>query len=787
MDKPRKLTDDEIDDILSVIPDIKSAIDVVSKENTKSLKSMVKEQLRDIVLTPLGIPDLKQEIVRQYNETIIRPGSTVGLTSAESLAKPLSQGALNAFHTTGASKSVSTGIDRIKELVYATPNPKKTSCSIYFKNQELTFDDVIETERPKMTEITVADLVIGIPDIESPTNFDEPYWYSIYRTLIRSDFEARDVLRLELDVNLLYAYKLTMADVCRVIEQNQPVICVFSPLSVGQIDVYPIERLITAKLTSMQIVSSENASLVFLSMVVVPALDKLKISGISGIQQIYPIETPVWQIVKDELVAPDVQNGYHLILNTVRMKATGITTRKLVKLCQVAGMKVLKERVNYITVSMPSSNERPGQLILRLQKQDKEDEKTYEKRKREEGSRTIRRPATPFLKASTLVYAESTGANLKALLAHPEIDSTRTISNDVHEIQAALGIEAARNFFIQEFSIVLGFEGYINPRHIVLLVDFMASLGKIIGMTIGGVSQQSLGALEKASFQQAMDTFKEAAGFGEEKEIVGTSAAIYVGKKALIGTGFSSTFIDPTRLSRFEAFQKQLNEDPNLTVDVNTFNDAIESMSNIEFGTDIAILKGAEQAESEMFGVTSVIASGQQASVIASGQPVTSVMGAEATQPALTRVPATSKNLTGQISKSPSATITNVDLDPLKVSQVAPTRGATIRSAQLEKAASTLNRAPLLPIEIDAPSLGVGVLGSRPTVRVPLPATTGVIPLDLLEEAERLASKTSIHKPVPAKPELPVIFPPPLVPPAVIAGRKARGKPKIFDLEEFMK
>src|SRR5690606_12018132 len=116
------------------------------------------------------------------------------------------------------------------------------------------------------------------------------------------------------DVNLLYAYKLTMENVVRVIEKDQPVICVFSPMSVGIIDIYPIEKEITSKLKNMQIISYEKAPLVFLSMIVIPALDKLKVSGITGIDQIFPVSSPVLQIVKEESKIEEVENGWFLIL-----------------------------------------------------------------------------------------------------------------------------------------------------------------------------------------------------------------------------------------------------------------------------------------------------------------------------------------------------------------------------------------------------------------------------------------------------------------------------------------
>ncbi len=86
MDKPRKLTEEEIQDILSVLPLIKSADPSVSQFNTKSLKKNLRDQLQEMELTPLGISDMKADIIRQFNFTQVRPGEMVGTLSSDSLS-----------------------------------------------------------------------------------------------------------------------------------------------------------------------------------------------------------------------------------------------------------------------------------------------------------------------------------------------------------------------------------------------------------------------------------------------------------------------------------------------------------------------------------------------------------------------------------------------------------------------------------------------------------------------------------------------------------------------------
>ena len=602
--EPRRLTDEEITDILSVIPKIKSAASEVGTFNRQSLLATLAEQLSEIVVTPLGIQDMKNEIVRQFYQSLIKPGSVVGVTAAEALGQPITQMALNSFHQSGSAKNVTYGVDRIRELINASKELKTTSCSIFFKNQNLSFDEVITKVRPALTEISVKNLVKGIPDIETTDMMEEPYWYQQYRLLIRDDFVSNSILRLDLDVDMMYAYKITMADLARVIERDQSVICVYSPLYLGVLHLYPIEKTVLSKVKNDAGfgIDRKNASMIFLWEAVIPALDDMKISGVSGIRQIYPVEAPVWQIVKEEETTNTVERGWFLKINDIRARITGISIDKLVNLCKVAGMTVFKIRPHYIGVQTPAG-ESPTKLITDLMKADKEAEKAHETARRKEGARIVRRPPTEFLTASHLVYADSDGSlfkgnksTLRTLLCNPNIDSTRTYSNNVHEIHEVLGLEAARAFLIKEFIDVIGYEGhYVNSRHIVMLVNFQVSLGAVNGITFTGISRQSIGALEKASLEKAMDTFKEAAGFGEIKDVKGTSASIYVGKKAAIGTGFSDQFMDR---SKFKLIEQEIDNDPTMKLDIGAFQDAIGDMNNIISGADILVAMGVEE---EMF------------------------------------------------------------------------------------------------------------------------------------------------------------------------------------------
>lgn len=82
-------------------------------------------------------------------------------------------------------------------------------------------------------------------------------------------------------------------------------------------------------------------------------------------------------------------------------------------------------------------------------------------------------------------YLDTDGTNFKALLGCPIIDMPRLLSNNVWDIYECLGIEASRQFLIDEFIAIM--DGGVNVCHVKLLVDKMTYTG-----TISSISRYTL-------------------------------------------------------------------------------------------------------------------------------------------------------------------------------------------------------------------------------------------------------------------------------------------------------
>lgn len=171
---------------------------------------------------------------------------------------------------------------------------------------------------------------------------------------------------------------------------------------------------------------------------------------------------------------------------------------------------------------------------------------------------------------------ETDGTNLCEVLALDNVDVYNTSSDDMWEILNCFGIEAAREFLIDEFMNVVSSDGtYINERHVTVLVDIMTSSGTINSVSRYGMKKGEMGPLAKASFEESIDNFLKAGAFGEIESTNGVSASIMVGKRSKVGTGICDLVMDNTRFPSHDKVFKAS------SVKENTFDDTFEYLNKI--------------------------------------------------------------------------------------------------------------------------------------------------------------------------------------------------------------
>lgn len=142
---------------------------------------------------------------------------------------------------------------------------------------------------------------------------------------------------------------------------------------------------------------------------------------------------------------------------------------------------------------------------------------------------------------------DSEGTNLLDLFVFPNVDPTRSFSNDIHEILDVFGIEAARMALYEEMMDVFGADS-VNYRHPCLLVDAMTYHGYLIAIDRFGMNKLENGVLAKSSFEMTSKVLFDAAVSGEFDSMRGVSANIMFGQKPPCGTGFVDILIDESRM-----------------------------------------------------------------------------------------------------------------------------------------------------------------------------------------------------------------------------------------------
>ena len=164
---------------------------------------------------------------------------------------------------------------------------------------------------------------------------------------------------------------------------------------------------------------------------------------------------------------------------------------------------------------------------------------------------------------------ETDGSNFQKILGLPFIDPSKTTSNNVWDIYESLGIEATRQFLIEEF---MGIMEGINICHIQLLVEKMTHGGNISSISRYTMRTEESGPFSKASFEETMDNFIRAGFYGQKEETKGVSSSIICGKRSQIGTGLCELIINVDALTEKLSILSEVKEKTQTYYDEKKFN-----------------------------------------------------------------------------------------------------------------------------------------------------------------------------------------------------------------------
>ena len=441
----RLLTDNEMDDILSVIKPQKGIPITISTSVCQAFRSKIRSKLCFQLVYPEIISKLKTQIEYAYETTKVQSGESVGVILAQSFGQSQTQSTLNSFHKAGlAEKSVVSGVPRFKEIIETIGNPKGNTCTVKFMDKNKTFKELRDTIKYNMVEFKLKKLICKEevrgdgPKIKIFINKTDEPWYAAFEKIYGNKFrDYSNCISIWIDKKYTYEYGITLNFISKRIEEtHDDIVCVFSPESIGRIDIFlGTESILPDK--NVPFLTGENSVGVFMEFVAIPALREILICGIEKITNIFFINE------KDEW------------------------------------------------------------------------------------------------------HVETEGTNFSEVIAMEGVDIVNTMTNNIWEIYNTLGVEALRQFLVEELAMVVG---GINPAHYKLLADKLTYSGKVVSISRYTNRTEGSGALSKSTFEEPLDNLINSATRGETEMTDSVSTSIICARMAPIGTGAVDLRIDIGKL-----------------------------------------------------------------------------------------------------------------------------------------------------------------------------------------------------------------------------------------------
>lgn len=141
----------------------------------------------------------------------------------------------------------------------------------------------------------------------------------------------------------------------------------------------------------------------------------------------------------------------------------------------------------------------------------------------------------------------TSGSNLQEVLNVKGVDKDRITTNNIHEVAAVFGIEAARQTIIQEIKKVIESQGLdINERHLYLVADAMTSSGAVKGVTRMGIISDKASILARATFEIPDKQFVNATMQGAKDELNSVIENILLNQPIPVGTGLPGLLVRVT-------------------------------------------------------------------------------------------------------------------------------------------------------------------------------------------------------------------------------------------------
>ncbi|KAL1882158.1 DNA-directed RNA polymerase II core subunit rpo21 [Diaporthe australafricana] len=279
--------------------------DPISKEADESATILFKAHLRSrlafrrlavqLRLPRIAFDHILGELENRWSRSMVNPGEMVGVLAAQSIGEPATQMTLNTFHFTGvASKNVTLGVPRLKEILNVASDIKTPSMQVFLEGDDSSQDAAKTlrslTEHTNLRSITAMTEIFYDPDIRGTLISEDDDMVEAFFLLseetetVDVDRQTRWVLRITLDRQKMLDKELRVEDVAQRLkeEYSDDLAIIFSDNNADE-QVIRV-RSIREKAEGDDDDMEED---VMLKRLETHLLDKLTIRGVPGIERAF--------------------------------------------------------------------------------------------------------------------------------------------------------------------------------------------------------------------------------------------------------------------------------------------------------------------------------------------------------------------------------------------------------------------------------------------------------------------------------------------------------------------
>ncbi|KAK8854811.1 hypothetical protein IAR55_003550 [Kwoniella newhampshirensis] len=234
------------------------------------------------------------EVEQIFNRAVVNAAEMVGTLAAQSIGEPATQMTLNTFHYAGvASKSVTGGVPRLKEIINVAVNIRTPALNVYLDREYSRTEEDAHQIMRKLTYTRLRDITASVEifydpkldstDIEEDRDFVDAF-FAIPDEDIRLELHSPWLLRLELDRAKVLEGGYEMSEIVNAIAATvgKDVFVIHSEDNAPKLIIRV--RTVAEEKEEEGLLGDED---MFLKRIEGTLLDQVELGGITGIQRVF--------------------------------------------------------------------------------------------------------------------------------------------------------------------------------------------------------------------------------------------------------------------------------------------------------------------------------------------------------------------------------------------------------------------------------------------------------------------------------------------------------------------